>query len=123
MPPSISTGALLPARSSSARTVVDLVFAAGNKALAAEARVDRHDEDEVDVGGDLLERGHRRRRVEHDAGLRAERLDGVDRAMQMGQDFDVHRHHRRAGLDERVEVAIRIRDHQVDVERHVWRRA
>ena len=68
--------------------------------------------------GDLLERADRRRRIEHDAGLDAERLDRVDRAMQVRQHLDVHRDHRGAGVGERLDVAIGIRDHQVDVERH-----
>ena len=38
--------------------------------------------------------------------------------MQVRQHLDVHRQHRRAGVDERVDVAIRILDHQVHVERH-----
>ena len=96
----------------------DLRLAARNERLAAEAGVHRHDEHEVDVAGDLLERDDRRRRVEDDARLDAERLDGVHGAMQMRQHFDVDRDHRRAGLGEGVDVAIGIGDHQVDVERH-----
>ena len=37
--------------------------------------------------------------------------------MEMGQHLDVHGNHRRAGLGERLEVAIGLFDHQVDVER------
>ena len=39
--------------------------------------------------------------------------------MQMRQHLDVHRQHRRAGLDERFGVAIGIGNHQVHVERHL----
>ena len=59
----------------------------------------------------------RGRRVEDDARLGAERLDGVHRPMEMGQHLDVHGNHRRAGLHERLDVAIGLVDHQVDVER------
>ena len=38
--------------------------------------------------------------------------------MQVRQYFDVHRQHRRAGVGECLDVAIRIRDHEMDVERH-----
>ena len=62
-------------------------------------------------------RRHRRRGIEHDAGLRAELLDLRDRAMQVRQHLDVDRHHVRAGVDERLEVAIGLADHQVHVER------
>ena len=63
-------------------------------------------------------RSDRRRRVDHDAGLDAERLDRVHGAMQMRQHLDVDRDHRGAGVRERLDVAIGIGDHQVDVERH-----
>ena len=68
--------------------------------------------------GDLFERDDRRRRIEHDAGLDAERLDRVNRAVQVGQHLDVHRDHRRARLGERLDVAVGVGDHQVHVERH-----
>ena len=66
---------------------------------------------------DLLEGRHRRRWIEHDAGLRTELLDLRHRAMQMRQHLDVDRHHVGAGVDERLEVAIGLHDHQVHVER------
>ena len=118
MPPSISIGAGLPARSSSARTSRTLASLRGMNVWPPNPGVDRHHEHVVDVAGDLLDRDDRRRRIEHDARLGAERLDGVHRAMQVRQHLDVHRDHRGAGLGERVDVAIGVGDHQVDVERH-----
>ena len=68
MPPSISIGAaVLPDRSSSARTARHLGLAARDESLAAEPGVHRHHEHEVDVARDLLERADRRRWVQHDA--------------------------------------------------------
>ena len=97
----------------------DLRLAPRNEALAAEARVHRHHQHEVHIAGDLFERDDRRRWIEHDPGFDAERLDGVNRAVQMGQDFDVDRDHRGAGAREGVDVAVRVGDHQVHIERHV----
>ena len=42
--------------------LADFGLAARDESLSAEARVDRHHQDEVDVAGDLLERRDRRRR-------------------------------------------------------------
>ncbi len=39
--------------------------------------------------------------------------------MQVRQHLDVNGHHRSAGRRERVEIPIRIGDHQMDVERHL----
>ena len=70
-----------------------------------------------------LDRGDRRRRVQHDAGLGAELLDLRDRAMQVREHLDMHGHHVRARVDERLDVAIGVRDHQVDIERQLGRLA
>ena len=50
----------------------NLGFAAGDESLSAKPGVDRHDQHEVDVAGDL-ERDDGRRRVQNDASLRAKR--------------------------------------------------
>ena len=99
-----------PGRAAASRAVRD-------ERLPAEARVDRHHEHEVDVGGDVFERRRRRRRVEHDARLGAELLDVRDRAVQVRHGLDVHRDHAGAGGDEVFDVAIGLLDHQVHVER------
>ena len=41
-----------------------------------------------------------------------------ERSMQVRHGFHVHRDHVRARRDERLDVAIGVLDHQVDVERH-----
>ena len=119
MPPSISTGALLPARSSSARTSGPFDSLRGMKVCPPKPGLTdmtstKSTSPAISSSAPTGVDG-----IEHDAGLDAERLDGVDGAMQMRQHFDVHRHHRGARLHERVDVAIRVRDHQVDVERHL----
>ena len=95
----------------------DLLDAVRNERLAAEAGVHRHHEHEIQVAGDVLERDGGRGRVEDRTGLGAELLDEVDRAVQVRHRLDVHRHHVGAGLDEVLDVAVRLLDHQVDVER------
>ena len=92
-------------------------LAARNESLAAETGVDRHDEHIVDVGGDLEDRADRRRGIQHDSRLGAQRLDGVHRAVQMRQHFHVDRDHRGAGVGERLDVAVRLLNHQVHIER------
>ncbi len=95
----------------------DFRLAARNESLTAEAGIDRHHQHVVDVGGDVFEHHRWRRRIEHHASPDTQRLDGVHRAMQMRQDLDVDRHHRRARVGKRVDVLIGIRDHQVHVDR------
>ena len=85
MPPSTSIAAGFAACVEQARTRTDFRLAARDESLAAEPRVDRHHQHVVEVAGDLLERADRRRRVERHAGLRAELLDRVDRAVQVRQ--------------------------------------
>ena len=55
----------------------DLRFAPRNEALAAEARVHRHHQHEVDISGDLFECDDRRRWIEDDPGFDAECFDGM----------------------------------------------
>jgi len=90
-----------------------------DESLSPEPRIDGHDQDEVDVGGDLLERANGRRGVQNDAGLCAQGLDGVDRAMEVRQHFDMHRDHAGARLGECVEVLVGIHDHQVNIQRNL----
>ena len=51
--------------------------------LPAEARVDAHHQDQVDLLEHIIERLGGRRRVERDAGLLAQRLDALDRAVEV----------------------------------------
>ena len=53
----------------------------------------------------------------HDARLRPELANERDRAMQMTDGFDVHRHHAGAGGHELLDVAIGLLDHQVHIQR------
>jgi hypothetical protein len=79
-----------------------------DEGLAAEARVDRHDQDEVEVVQDPFDGLERRRGVQRHPGLGAGLPDLVEGAVQV-----------RAGLgvDEGLDIALGLDDHQVDVER------
>src|SRR5262245_7010990 len=96
--------------------VADFVQRRGDEALAAESGIDRHDQDEVDHVDDGCHQAFRRRRVERDAGLLAERADRLQRAVQVRAGFHMHRDDVRARLGEGFEVGIARRDHQVHVE-------
>ena len=119
MPPSISIGAAaLPARSSSARTSRTLDSLRGMNVWPPKPGLTDMTSTKSTSPAICFEGADRRRRIEDDARLDAERLDRVHRAVQVRQHFDVHRHHRRAGVRERLDVAVRVLDHQVHVERH-----
>ncbi len=93
-----------------------LVEAAGQELLAAEPRVDRHHQHVVELGQDLLERGQRRRGVDGHAGLDPAVLQVGHRPLEVGQRLRVQADPRRPGVDECVEVAVRVLDHQVHVQ-------
>ena len=76
----------------------NLRLASRDESLAPEPGIDRHHQHVVDIGRHLLDRDHRRRRVEDDARLRAETLDQLQRAMQVRQHLHVDRDHRRPGI-------------------------
>ena len=62
---------------------LDLLELAGDELLPAEARVDGHHQDQVEVLEHIIERLGRGRRVERDAGLLAQRLDPLDGAVDV----------------------------------------
>ena len=95
----------------------DFRLAARDESLAAKARVDGHEQHLIDVGGDFLERGHRRRRIDRHSGLDAGVPQHLQRPVQVRQHLDVHRDPRRSRVDERGQVVVRVVEHQVHVQR------
>jgi hypothetical protein len=94
----------------------------GDEALAAEAGVDAHQEDEVaelQHVGDRLDRGVR---VEHGAGEHAparvvgQAADLLEVAMEVAAGLGVHGDHVGAGAREVGDVALGLLDHEVTVE-------
>jgi hypothetical protein len=94
----------------------DLVELRADEALPAEAGIDAHHQDQVEIVDQVIDRFDRRRRVQRDAGLLAERLDELDGAVGMGAGFRMNRDDVGAGLGELRNEEIDRRDHQVDVE-------
>ena len=94
-----------------------LSIAAGMKALAAEAGIDRHDQDEIDesMTCSTLETGVPGFKLTTD--LLAERADRLQRTVHVGACLHMHGDDVGAGLGEGFEVGIARRDHQVHVER------
>ena len=119
MPPSI------PMRRPGAPAVEQLAdsthfrLAPRDKGLAAESGIDRHHEHVVEVADDLFERADGRRRIDRDAGQRSQLLDEMQRPMEVGQHLGMNRDPRRSGVDERLDVAIGVENHQVHVERNL----
>jgi hypothetical protein len=88
-----------------------------DEGLAAEARVDGHDQDQVEIVQHPLDRLGRRRGIERDARLRSGLADLVQDAVQVRAGFSVDRHEVRARADEGLDVALGFDHHQVDVKR------
>ena len=95
----------------------DLAQLAVDELLPAEARIDAHDQDEVDVLEHIIEHLGRGRGVERDAGLLAEPLDPLDRAVEVRAGLGMDGDDVGARLGEGVEERVDRRDHQMDVER------
>ena len=85
--------------------------------LAAEARLDGHDEDEIDVSEEGLDGGGGRAGVEDDAALAAEGADARERGGVVIVGLDVDADEVGTGFREGLEVALRLGEHQVRVEK------
>ena len=70
----------------------------------------------VEIAGELFQRRDRRRGIDRGPRPGTERLDELNRPVQVGQDLHVHGYHRGPGVDERLHETIRFLDHQVDIE-------
>ena len=88
-----------------------------DEALAAEAGIDAHDQDQVHQVHQIVERIDRRAGIEHHAGLFAQLADVLKRAMDMRAGFGMHGQAVGARLGEGLEIGVHRRDHQMHVER------
>ena len=88
-----------------------------DEALPAETGIDAHHEDEVDFLDQVIEHLGRRAGIEHHARLLAERLDRLQRAMDVRPGFRVYGDDVRARFGEGFEIGIDRRDHQMHIER------
>ena len=117
MPPSTSTSQPGLRRSIELAYPLDLRQGRPNELLMAEARVDGHDQHLLQVLDDLLEHRSWRRRVDSDRGALAESPDALHRAVQIVVAFPVDEERIGAGRGELVQEEVRVRDHQMRLER------
>ena len=99
------------------RAVAHLVQQLRHERLAAEAGLDRHDQERVEVRQDLQVRLDRRIPVDGQPGLRAGRAQVSRERDRIVGGLDVERHVVRAGLRVTDRPPLRRLDHQVAVER------
>ena len=69
--------------------ITQLGQGAGDEALAAEARVDRHQQDDIQLVHQVVKVVQRRGRVEHQAGLAAQIADQLQTAVDVLGSFGV----------------------------------
>jgi len=96
-----------------------LVEGGGNELLAAEAGVDRHQQDDVDLVHHVLADVQRRRRVEDEARLAAGGAHEAERAVNVSGRLRVEGDEVGAGVGEVADDGIDRRHHQVDVNRRL----
>ena len=91
----------------------------GQEGLPAKSRIDRHHQDDVAEMQDIFDELRRARRIEHHARLLAERADLAEHPMQVdgGAGLGLDQQVIGAGLGEGGEIALRLDDHQMNVER------
>src|SRR5271166_4548753 len=82
-----------------------------------EARINRHDEHEIEFWQDFLQRGHRSRRVYGQPDAFAQAFDALDGAVQIVITFTMDDERIGAGLDKLIKKKIRIRNHEVRFQR------
>ena len=118
-PPSTSITGSRPRSAHIARNAPDLGQHLGQEGLAAEAGIDRHHQDDVAEMQDIFDQLRRARRIEHHARLLAERADLAQHPMQMDRraGLGLDQQMIGAGLGEVGEIALRLDDHQMNVER------
>ena len=73
----------------------------------------------VELRQHVADRRHRRRWVERDAGPGAQMPDVRERPVQVREHLGVDGDHGRSGGDERLQVAVRLGNHEVHVERQL----
>jgi hypothetical protein len=118
MPPSTSSRMSLPEASMRARARLDLAQGRFDEALAAEARVDAHDQDQVDVFDDPVQHVQRLAGIEHHTRLAAGGTDRLDAAVHMAAGVRMETDQVGTGLRKSRRQRIDRLHHQVHVDRH-----
>ena len=94
---------------------VDLVELRLDELLAAEARVDRHDEDHVEILQELLNHREARARIQRDTRLAPGSLDLLHDAVAVLSRLDVEGDDVGTGLSKGLNLRLGMLDHQVHV--------
>lgn len=96
--------------------LADLIDGIGNELLAAEAGVDTHDEDHVQLPGQAGQSRYGGRRVEGDAAFHAGFVDLLQDPVEMGAGFLMDRDVLDAGSSQTVDVGFRMFYHEMGIE-------
>lgn len=96
--------------------LADLIDGIGNELLAAEAGVDAHDEDHVQLPGQAGQSRYGGRRVEGDAAFHAGFVDLLQDPVEMGAGFLMNRDVLDASSGQAVDVGFRMFYHEMGIE-------
>lgn len=96
--------------------LADLIDGIGNELLAAEAGIDTHDEDHVQLPGQAGQSRYGGRRVEGDAAFHAGFVDLLQDPVEMGAGFLMDRDVLDAGSSQAVDVGFRMFYHEMGIE-------
>ena len=87
--------------------------------MTAEAGIDRHDQDQIDLGENFLNRTERGRGIQSHPCLHTSFLDRLYRAMEMWTGFHMHREIVRTSFGELGDEGVGVRYHEMDIERQL----
>ncbi|CRF28842.1 Uncharacterised protein [Mycobacterium tuberculosis] len=91
---------------------------AGDEILSSKTWIDRHQKDQIElVVHYLLQDAKRSSRIQHDTGLYPVLLNQMQRPVKMNASLRMYRDQVRTCLGERRNVAVRLFNHQMHVER------
>ncbi len=88
-----------------------------------ESRINRHDKHLVHIGQDFLDHGCRSGRINNHPGPLAQRLDALDCPMQIIVTLPMHQERIRPSGHELIQEHVRVRDHEVNLQRQSSNRA
>src|SRR3546814_4402513 len=94
----------------------DLAKLAFDEALPAKARIDAHDEDQIDVLDEIVQHLGRGGGIERHARLLAQGLDMLDCTVDMRPCFRMNRNDVCARLRKSFEILVHRRNHEMDVQ-------
>src|SRR5262249_62355337 len=94
----------------------ELLHGTGNDRLSAPTRIDTHHQEEVDLAREGTDGVERRGRIERETRSSTGLANPGDRGRDVAACLDVNRHAGRTGADGFRHVALRMLDHELNVE-------